>query len=183
MSGPSEMISASALKEMLVQARANGSLENVIAGLMSDPTDSEFELLSEGGTMSDASKRRMTSPPPKLEPEKVMSGCDPDKQHVGASPHSYGMKLPTGISSVDQWGCTMLEVGKYGKEGFAYEELASSTKAPHAAYCNWLLTQKFRLDLTAPIKDLIRFLVVRQAMKHPMEECFEGTTLRRRMKQ
>ena len=130
MSGPSEMISASALEEMLVQARANGSLETMIAGLMSDPTDSEFELLSEGGTMRDASKRRLTSPPPKLEPEKVMSDCDAGKQHVGTSPHSYGLKLPTGISSVDQWGCTMLELGKCGKEGFAYEELASSTKAP-----------------------------------------------------
>eukprot|EP00435_Cladocopium_sp_Y103_P026481 s4004_g6.t1 len=141
---------------MLREARAKGSLDVMIAGLMSDPTESEFELLSEPGTMSDASKRRMASPPPKLEKEHVMSGSVEQKQHVGASPHSYGLKLPMGIASVDQWGCTLLEVGKYGKEGFAYEDLASSSQAAHLSYCNWLLTQKFRVDLTPPIKDLIR---------------------------
>lgn len=179
MSASSEMISASALKDMLRQARDNGSLDVMVAGLLSDPAETEFELLSEVGAMSDASKRRMTSPPEK---EQEMSGSEKEKQVMSASPHSFGLKLPVGISSVDMWGCTLLEVGKYGKEGFAYEDLASSSQAAHVAYCNWLLTQKFRVDLTAPIKDLIRFLIVRTAMLHPVEECFEGSTQRRRMK-
>ena len=62
--------------DLLKQAREDGSLQMVRASLLADTGESEFGLISEGGAMSDASKRRMTSPPAseKQEKECVMSG-------------------------------------------------------------------------------------------------------------
>eukprot|EP00435_Cladocopium_sp_Y103_P017469 s1627_g4.t1 len=175
---------ASLLKELLIKAREDGSLQHVMASLLADTGDSGFELISEGGSMSDASKRRMTSPPPCLsadrpEKELAMSGSTEDKNKVSSSPASFGMKLPTGIRSVDAWGSTLLEVGKYRSLEMSYAELASSVAQDHRAYCSWLLTQQHRVDLTAPMKDLIRYLIVRGKIQNPMEECFEGSTVRR----
>ena len=186
MSTPSDVISARDLMDVLRRARAEGTLEALISSVMSESADSEFELLPGGETMApsgesmtDASKRRMVTPPEK---EVVMAGSSDDRTKTTASPHSFGMKLPAGINHVEMWGQTLIQVGKFGKDELTYEDLASSTKGVHSSYVSWLLTQKFRLDLTPPMKDLIRFLIVRTKMMHPEEECFEGSTVRRQLK-
>eukprot|EP00435_Cladocopium_sp_Y103_P020366 s2280_g4.t7 len=136
--------------------------------------------------MSDASKRRMVSPPAKEERETVLSG-EPPKKITGDSPASFGAKLPAGIKDINHWGKTLLEdinhwgktlleVGKYGKDGFSYEELQASTRQEHQSYCTWLISQRFRVDLTPAIKDLIRYLYVKIEHNRGEEKFFEGST-------
>ena len=127
----------------LRQAHADGTLEVLLSSIREESSD-EFELLG-GESMTDASKRRMTSPPAPMEKESEMSGSA--EKMVGDSPASFGDKLPKGVKSLDQWSTTLLKVGKYGKDGFTYENLYSSPHQAHSSYVSWLITQKHRVDL------------------------------------
>ena len=173
-------ISLDDLKAVLIQARDDGTLGALLSSVQAGPHE-EFELLSEeSGSMTDASKRRMTSPPVRLEAEAAMSGDN--QKMVGDSPAASGTKLPRGVKSVEHWSLTLLTVGKYGKDGFTYGELFSSPHQTHRSYVSWLLTQRHRVDLTAPMKDLIRYLNVRSEATGSGEECFEGSTVRRQFR-
>ena len=181
---PVSLPSAAVLRELLRQARDGTDVDAILSTLM-DQSDAGFELLPEGselGSMTDASKRRMTTPPQKGEKEQVMSGAEAEKNLVSSSPDSFGMKLPVGIKDLHHWGNTLLEVGKFGKEGMSYFEISSSTKQVHQSYCTWLVSQRFRVDLTPPMKDLIRYLHVKNQMSQPEDGCFDGSTVRRTMK-
>ena len=179
----SSLPSSAVLRKLLCQARDGGSIDQIMASLLGDQGESDFELLSDGsGSMTDASKRRLTSPPEKLETEVVLSGSEADKMKPGKSPASFGLKLPAGIKDMHHWGKTLLEVGKYGKEGFSYLELQSSTKMEHQSYCTWLLSQRHRVDLTPQVKDLIRYLFVKSEYSRVDGDCFEDSTVRRSMK-
>ena len=127
--------------------------------------------------MTDASKRRMTSPP---EQESVMSG-EADKVST-ESPVSHGLKLPPGIRDVHKWGRTLLLTGKYARAKFSYEEIYDSDRNEHRSYCNWLLSQKCRQDLTPPIKDFVWYLNVRFMSQDAGGQCFERSTICRQMK-
>ena len=60
-----------------------------------------------------------------------------------------------------EWGQTLIVSGKYTKDQMSYAELAKFSAQVHVAYCTWLITQKDRSDLTAPIPDLVSCLVRR----------------------
>eukprot|EP00435_Cladocopium_sp_Y103_P026402 s2754_g6.t1 len=126
--------------------------------------------------MTDASKRRMIDPPERMERELTMSGKD-DAKMLSESPASCGRKVPVGVANVHQWGMTVLATGKYQKAGFSYEELFSSSKKEHQSYCTWMLSQKHRVDLTAPVKDFIRYLMVVSEDVGESAACFEGSTV------
>ena len=101
-----------------------------MSSILSEPEDGGFEPLEEKGDtqpapMTDASKRCMVAPP---EHEVVMSGPNESKK-VESSPHSFGLTLPKGVTDFGEWGCTVLEVGKYRKMGYSYQEMASSTSS------------------------------------------------------
>eukprot|EP00435_Cladocopium_sp_Y103_P025803 s3154_g6.t1 len=169
------------LKAMLRRAKELGSLEEFTDLLLSDADDSEFECIPGGESMTDASKRRMIDPPERMERELTMSGKD-DAKMLSESPASCGRKLPVGVANVHQWGMTVLATGKYQKAGFSYEELFSSSKKEHQSYCTWMLSQKHRVDLTAPVKDFIRYLMVVSEDAGESAACFEGSTVRRQLK-
>ena len=168
-------VSLADLKMALRTAQADGTLEMLLSSLREEPSD-EFELLG-GESMTDASKRRLTSPPDRMEKESEMSGSA--EKLVGDSPASFGDKLPKGVTSMEQWSRTLLKVGKYGKDGFTYQNLYSSPHQAHSSYVSWLITQKHRVDLTAPMKDFVRYLVARSKESGPSGECFEGSSVRR----
>ena len=170
---------SSLLKDLLHRARAEGSLDMVVAEILADHDG--FEVLSSGGgeSMTDASKRRMTSPP---EAESVVSGPNETKNVVGDSPHSFGAKLPQGITDLDHWGKTVLQVGKYERANMTYFQISESDRKEHSSYCAWMVAQRFRVDLTAPIKDFIRYLIVKGLPDETSEICFDGSTVRRKMK-
>eukprot|EP00435_Cladocopium_sp_Y103_P016050 s2207_g4.t1 len=159
-------------------ARAEGSMNMVIAEVMADHGD-EFELIPGGESLTDASKRRMLSPP---ESESVVSGPDGQKGFTGASPVSFGTKMPAGIRDLEHWGKTLLVSGKYERSKMSYEEITASERKEHVPYCAWMLAQRNRVDLTAPIKDFIRYLHVKSLSESIAETYFEDSTVRRQMK-
>jgi hypothetical protein len=65
--------------------------------------------------------------------------------------------------------------------GFSYFELQSSTKQEYQSYCTWLLSPRFPVDLIPPMKDLIRYLNVKDKQSQRGGECFEKSTVRRTM--
>ena len=166
------------LKRALLHARANGTLDQLVARLADDTVDSEFELISDVGAMSDASKRRMTEPP---ESELTLSGSDL-KEHFDASPADLKGLLPRGIVDLDHWGKTVLNSGKYAKDGMSYVEIYTSSKKEHQSYCQWMMGQRGRHDLTPPVKDFVRFLVAKDNAKLVPADCFEGSATRRQLK-
>eukprot|EP00435_Cladocopium_sp_Y103_P073313 s9_g43.t1 len=167
----------SELREILRHAQQAGHLQAVMESLSSEIPDSEFEYIPSDGAMTDASKRRMTEPPEK---EAVMSGAE--VKGTSASPASFGLKLPPGIHDIDEWGRTLLLTGKYARAKFSYEELYRSEKNEHRSYCTWMLSQKHRIDLTAPVNDFVRYINVRFQGQDAGGQCFEGSTIRRQMK-
>ena len=166
-------------KDLLRRAKAEGSLEAFVTELLSDHSD-EFELIpgeeNAGLSMTDASKRRMVTPPEKPEKEVVMSGGE--KSVAGDFPASYGTRLPPGIRDMAHWGKTVLASGKYEKSKFSYAEITSSIRQEHTSYCAWMLSQKCRVDLTPPIKDFVRYLNAKSLIDQT-GDCFEGSTVRR----
>ena len=101
-----------------------GSLDMVLVAEHGE----EFELIASGESMTDASKRRLTSPPEK---ELIASGAD-DEKALSESSFSFGKKLPAGIRVVERWGKTVLQVGKYEKAGLCYDQISSSDRKEHS---------------------------------------------------
>eukprot|EP00435_Cladocopium_sp_Y103_P008674 s3466_g2.t1 len=164
--------------DLLRKARAEGSLDMVVAEVLAEHGD-EFELIPGGESMTDASKRRMLSPP---ESEAVVSGPDLSKGITGDSPVSFGTKMPAGIQDLDHWGKTLLLTGKYERSKMSYAEIVASERKEHVSYCAWMLAQRNRVDLTVQVKDFIRYLHVKSLSDSVAESCFEGSTVRRQMK-
>ena len=163
------------LREMLRKARDDGCFEQLMHRLIEGYPDSEFELIPTHGAMSDASKRRMVDPPEKDDDDEAQRPIKP------TTPAGMGLKLPQGMASVDDWGRTVLCSGKYGKDGMSYEEIFMSKKAEHKSYCSWMLNQSGRADLTAPVKDFVRYLCYQSSVEDG-SMCFEGSTVKRQMK-
>ena len=166
-----------ALRELIREAHSQGNLDEMICQAIRGPEDSDFELIP--GGMTDASKRRMTSPPVA---DAELTGTD-DVKTVTAHPASFGLKIPVGVKDLDEWGQTVLSTGKYSKSGLSYKELFVSKEKDHASYVTWMLNQRYRMDLTAPVKDFVRYLtVMKQHEGVANAECFEGSSIRRELK-
>ena len=115
-----------ALRELIRQAHSQGNLDEMICH--ASPEESDFELIP--GGMTDASKRRMTSPPAA---DAELTGSDEVKA-VSAHPASFGLKIPAGVKDLDEWGQTVLSTGKYSKVGMSYKELYASKEKDHVSY-------------------------------------------------
>ena len=129
------------LRLLLSKAQRSGVLEQYAMG------DSGFELVDPPmlGAMTDASKRRPESgaygsdgqlPLPvakvKAEPKKPSHG-DEDR---------FRGTLPPGMSSLEDWGTTLLEFGKYADRQWSYFELVTNTEPRVVQYCQWVVDHK-----------------------------------------
>eukprot|EP00435_Cladocopium_sp_Y103_P018679 s1847_g4.t1 len=95
-------------------------------------SDTESEFEMISGAMTDGSKRRF-----------VEESRD-DRRRPEQLPVKPQVTFPKGIQSMEEW-----------------DALAGSTRQEHTSYCSWLISQKGRDDLTAPIRDLVNYLVLR----------------------
>lgn len=139
---------SSATRELLAQVAREGSLDGLMAALGSQSEMDEFELIPGApGAMTDGAKRRLTS---EAELDDQLPMCPRAKKSEKEFPH--------GISSMEEWGQTLIQTGKYARAEMSYAELFDSKDQSHMAYCTWLIAQKSRNDLTAPIRDLVNFL-------------------------
>ena len=96
--------------------------------------DEGFECVS----MSDASKRRLTAVD---EPQQDGYGQSVVKKMSSPPAAVVSIqkpKLPPGVDDLEQWGRTIMEKGKYMKDGYSYEELRSHTDQAVQAYVTWL---------------------------------------------
>lgn len=92
------------------------------------------------------------------------------------------MRLPDGIRDVDEWGCAIIETGKLAKYNLAYMDMMESASAEVSQYRTYLMTQVNRADLTPAMKDLVRYVHVRQLMSCGTSTFFEGSLQPRKMK-
>ena len=84
---------------------------------------------------------------------------------------------------LDEWGQTVLSTGKFSKASLSYLELYTSKEKDHVSYVAWMLNQRYRMDLTAPVNDFVRYLtVMKQHEGVANAECFEGSSIHRVLK-
>lgn len=99
----------------------------------------EFEMIDEkgdssGGGMPDAAKRRLVDheeegkAPARQMPAltQALANYGPGRSKHGALTKAY----PPGVEDLEQWGKTIIETGKYGKQDLSYAELIQSRRPP-----------------------------------------------------
>lgn len=130
------------LRLLLSKAQRSGVLEQYAMG------DSGFELVDPPvpGAMTDASKRRSTedgaaSFDGQLPVPVAKAKAEPKKLSPGSGDPFRGT-LPPGVASLENWGTTLLEFGKYADKQWSYFELASNPEPRVASYCQWVIDHK-----------------------------------------
>eukprot|EP00435_Cladocopium_sp_Y103_P038006 s382_g10.t1 len=112
---------------------------------------SVIESMDGAGAMSDASKRRGTEFLDGLSkrmyaPAAEMESCgEPMCKSVGVTPHGQPIFLPSGVDSVEIWGRSVIQFGKFmpkkGVTGISYEELFQSRDEDKLSYVDWVVKQ------------------------------------------
>eukprot|EP00435_Cladocopium_sp_Y103_P006224 s2324_g2.t1 len=132
---------------------------------------SVIESMDGYGAMSDASKRRsddqcgdlskrMYAPSAELESEG-----EPMCKPVGKTPNGQPIFLPSGVNSVEEWGRSVIQFGKFipkkGINGISYEELFMSREEEKLSYVDWVIKQV--RGAKGLLLDLSLYLCVRKA--------------------
>ena len=175
-----ESAGSSNVRALLAAIRAEGSMPELMYMLQQElQSDAGFELI-EGG-MSDAAKRRPS------DDELDDHRCAQKQRPV--SPERDGKDVnkelfPPGITSVSQWGRTILSAGKFAKDGLTYLEVCQDPD--NAKYCTWLEAQKDRKELNPVLKDFGMFLEMKRKQAYkasaPSTMCYPGSTIPRQLK-
>ena len=164
-----------AVQDLLRRVREEGSITALMAELSGDFQEVELVPSSQDhGSMTDASKRRMTE----AEQEPIRRRSSPVQNSSG---HGYEL-LPSGVKSFEQWGTTIIEAGKFGKQEMTYNELASSSETSHVKYVSWMLNQSGREDLSPVIRDLANYLVMFNRRATSSSPVYPGSSTTRRFK-
>lgn len=167
------------LRALLHRAQADGTL----TALLSPSSDDGWSLPEspdeEVGAMTDGSKRRLCSPATRHR----SSGASTQMPMMPVRQVSRPViELPEGVSSVQEWGATLIDFGKYKGTDTTYEELVDLTKKDQNAksYLDWV--SKHGKTSTGPVKDLYLYLVaVRYTSTEGHGPLIPGTnTVRRR---
>ena len=186
MAGTTQRLSKAA-SELLQLVRAEGSVGPLLAELESEFC--EFEMIDEkggsgGGAMSDAAKRRLVD-----HEEPAPTRQMPLPTHAPGVKGSYRSKgssmaktLPEGIESLEQWGKTIIETGKYGKQDLSYAELAQSPDTTKVKYVQWLTAQGSRSDLSPLMQDLTSYLAMYHEQGSEAGPMFPGSAVTRKFK-
>ncbi|CAK9010335.1 unnamed protein product [Durusdinium trenchii] len=163
--------------------RKDGTMELLIAALHDESGEdlSEFELLSPSskpqGSMTDASKRRS---------DEVSSSEAPCLKQRPIAPHAGGKqpddRFPPGISSLTEWGKTVLQYGKFGKADLTYAEMADDPAKDKSSYCTWIKSQKDRDTLHVQLRDFGKYLAARTDSAESGVICYPGSSLPRQMR-
>lgn len=162
--------SVATLRELLQQAKASGVLGSLIQEVHDG--DEGFELVSQA--MTDASKRRMDSPPEGYSEDGRSSRTAtqlPVTRFPQAAPKAKSrplsvreahlpIELPPGISDLAQWGKCLIEFGKYGGLDMAYIDLMNLAEREARAknYVDWV--RSHTNDGSTPLlKDLYHYIL------------------------
>ena len=174
----------SEVRSALAQIRRDGLTELFLTALHDEVhgTDAGFEVIpssSSPGVMSDGSKRRGDVQGQDEQPNMKQRPVLPS----GQSGTVKTVDLPPGLNSLEDWGRSILDTGKFQKEQLTYEEIASSPEKSKQAYCSWLLAQRERQDFNVQLKDFIQYLIaMEKTVKTSTSMCYPGSTIPRKMK-
>lgn len=147
----------SLLRELNQCAEEQGISPDELADFMKEQADTQSdEFLMVAGTMSDGSKRRGEDPH-HGSVAKARNPLPPSSLSPSANPADWRDKLPEGISSLEEWGDCLLEVGKYAKDDLSYGELVNSTLEDHRDYVKWVMANPNKSN-SPGWKDLVSFL-------------------------
>ena len=135
---------------------------------------------SRGAAMSDGSKRRY------VDEESVGSMDNPwievtEKSHLKVDYTSVELDLPMGITSMEQWGRTVISFGKYAEANVTYNEMLTAPE--YAGYRKWC---KSHLTTHTAGKVAMDFVKYRDAYEKKSNKdsglLFPGTEVERRFK-
>lgn len=168
--------------EQLLNLIQSEGLEHEVARGLShrhdSPPSSEFAFvmgeMETGGTMSDAAKRRADAS--EAPPSCRQRPLPPVPKQI----LSTDLEFPPGISSMEEWGSTILTTGKYGKDDSTYEEVSSHPEK--VKYCNWLVSAK-RDEFHVQLQDFAQYLIMKRAVApQSSAPCYPGSSLVRKMR-
>ena len=172
MAGTSQRLS-SAVDELLQRVRDEGSMDSLLKELGYELGEFELVRESEGqGSMTDASKRRMVDEASPL----------PQRPMVRAAKTRASSKLPSGVSSMEEWGRTLVTAGKFEKHEISYSELASSSETSKVKYVQWMIHQSGRSDLSPVVQDMADYFVANAREKEGHGPCIPGSSVVRKFK-
>ena len=139
-----------------------------------------------GGTGLSAYPKFVTPPtsPPGLTSYAGGSHMPPP---MPKSTHVEGLPdIPEDISSLEQWGKSLIQFGQYKATGWSYEDLASATDDRAVSYVKWVKARA--KSSTGLLHDLACFLVRFQAERDIARDlawdgpCIPGTDVHRTFK-
>ena len=141
-----------------------------------DELSSQWSLADETpSAMSDASKRRLEEyvpPPVKSDVTTAYTrvpvpcstfagpptpGSPTAEVNLGSTKKGKAILLPPGVTSLSNWGETMLEFGKYGAKDWCYEDLRQNSDKDVVSYVKWCKSQADAAE--GRLRDLCLFLV------------------------
>lgn len=138
--------------------------------------DQEFQCITPT-SMTDASKRRLS--------EDETSGCSlqPPPQLPVKPFQVTEIDLPTGITSVEMWGCTVIDFGKLKDRQLSYLELMQSSKsdAQLKNYVDWIRSHTTSAS-SAQLKDLHKYVKMFDHRSSELTVTFPGSHVTRKMK-
>ena len=141
-------------------------------------TEGSFSLVYDGSdwkntaAMTDACKRRQDVSPERL--PRAASGytgfnvgdvpppMPAAEMTFGSTRRGQVIKLPPGINSLEMWGRTVLEFGKYISKGWTYAEILDSSDKEVQNYVKWCRGQVDNAE--GLLKDFCLYVV---AVAHP----------------
>eukprot|EP00435_Cladocopium_sp_Y103_P013345 s443_g3.t1 len=119
----------------------------------SEMGESDWSVMS-GAAMSDACKRRLEESPerqvqrsPYIAPEAPLPFPDALPTHdsgvtsFGKTKRGNLVRLPNGVPSLEKWGRSVLEFGKFASRDWTYEEIMSKSDKEVISYVKWCRSQ------------------------------------------
>jgi hypothetical protein len=152
-------------------------------------TDEGWEAVGAmGSSMTDASKRRAPAeqrPRGRMVHEGSKASEPAGPEPAMPEPTNCGqVQFPAGITSMKQWGDTLLDFGKF--KGKGYHDLVSSTEAGDVSYIKWCLGRRWTPTSSALLKDFAEFIAAFQQLNEAgvagSSSMYPGTTQRRMFK-
>ena len=144
----------SCLAVLLHRAKAHGEFEYMTGPRLDSGPELDFEadaLFPDLGAMSDASKRRMDDEGYQAKTGRVKQAP------IQPSGKSTSPTLPSDVSSLEDWGTTIMKIGKFEKAGLSYQELAASTQKDTQKYLSWLM-KSLNDSFNPQFHDLVSYL-------------------------
>ena len=173
-SQPLSQQEAKLLQELSERAKA--------AGITPDP-EAQVHVFMSHGSMSDASKRLREQYEEELLADGYqcvpMSDCKiPEEIYKDASqaPIAPGVqqqiKLPPGVTSLEDWGKTICQLPKVESLGLSYAELVKDAKT-HGNYLSWILNHG--ANRAGKLEDLYLYLRAVQYGRVTSAQVYPGT--------